>query len=319
MKPQDIPQPFPEHADVPLRVRFYPLWMWFFVGTMLFAQTFIATRLWGGWNARALVHLVAIQLIFLPRVILLAIAISLGLTLMSSRLVRWIARPMSRKWLNPTRLIPAEPEIPLFLRTGESPIASIPGRRKTDQLWEPGWLVLTDNRLLWISGIWRTICWEIDPYDPEHPLTERVRVDRSPRWFGGYVVGMPPHLIADLGETREDSPTSETLAIAGPDEFMRFLTAAIEGEELPGEPESMEPLAQPPADDTQAQPTDDVPRNDSKIRRNVTGRIQLPPLRDYSKRRVKRPPPPVSQPASDQPAAPEIVRNIVLPPRRRYR
>lgn len=317
MNPSDNPQSFPERNQVPLRVRFYPLWLWYFVGCLLVAQTFLVTRLWGGWNAMALLQLVAFQVIFLPRIALIAVGASLGLTLLTSRLVSWIARPMAVRWLAPLSILPPESEIPLYLRTGERPLIQVPGRRKVQTAWEPGWLIVTEGRLIWLSGIWRTVCWDIDTDDSAWPLESRVRPGRTSRWFGGYVVGMPPRLIAERYDDAENALITEVLAIADPAGFMKSL-AEIRNPVCPPEP------SVPSAPGAVSDSLVDLPP-----RRGLSSPVPtaqsagsshpaLPPLRDYASSRVRR----GRTRGSSENVKPQrvgtIVGAVVLPPRREW-
>lgn len=325
MKHPGNPQTFPERNAMNLRVRFYPLWGWFFVTTVLLAQTYLATRLWGGWNALALLQLVAFQLIFLPRIVLIAAGISLGLTILSSRLVRWIAHPLAIKWFTPLSLIPPESEITLYLRTGERAIAQIPGRRRTERTWEPGWLILTNSRLVWLSGIWRTICWEIDFRDPARPLLSCVGLGRTPRWFGGYVVGVPPRLIALHDHSPNENPTRDVLAIADPAGFLQMIGSIPPGGVVPDR--SITTFTEA---DTFSVDDSNAMTKQAPAERSTPAKIELPPPRDYSRTRrrkgtsaerreeSKNDTEPTQVPTPEPDRQVRSVRGIVLPPRRNY-
>ncbi len=318
MYPAHNPPSFSERPKVPLRVRFYPLWWWYFVACVLVAQSFLVTRLWGGWNAIALLQLVAFQVIFLPRIALIAVGVSLGLTLLTSRLVNWIARPMATRWLAPVSILPPASEIPLYLRTGERPLLQVPGRRKAQNMWEPGWLVLTDDRLLWFSGIWRTVCWEIDAHDPALPVESRVFIGQAARWFGGYVVGMPPRLNLERDEHTKDTAITEVLAIADPAGFIHALALArnpvIDRPQAVSEepePESRSQVDLPP-----------VRRTGRSARVNPkpaqSGHPKLPPLRDYSRARFRDAKPGDLKETGPALTVETIAGTVVLPPRREW-
>lgn len=315
MKALDSPPSIPERTVVPLRVRFYPLWGWFFVGTVLFAQSFLVSRLWGGWNAMALLQLLAFQILFLPRIVLLAGGISLGLTLLSSRLVHLIARPMARRWLEPTSVLPPASEIPLYLRTGERPLMQIAARRKADHVWEPGWLIVTDSRLVWLSGIWRTVIWDMDIRDSGEPAATRIRLGRSPRWFGGYVVGVPPRVLVEREDAATKARTTEVLAMIDPDSFEAFLNAG----DATSEEEADELSPRAAAELTRAEP--ETPAESPETGSNPAGagpamRPQLPPRRDYTKKRPKRTRAQAQSPRAHETPAKRFVGKVELPPRR---
>ena len=316
MKALDSPPSIPERAVVPLRVRFYPLWGWFFVGSVLFAQSFLVSRLWGGWNAMALLQLVAFQILFLPRIVLLAGGISLGLTLLSSRLVHWIARPMARRWFEPTSVLPPASEIPLYLRTGERPLLRIAARRKANQLWEPGWLIVTENRIVWLSGIWRTVIWDVDILESGKPLAARVHLGHSPRWFGGYVVGAPPRVYVERNDAGTMGHPPEVLAMVDPYGFADFLRggAATQTDhaEVPS-PQVPEDVTRPEAETPVASPETGAAPAPAKS----ASRPQLPPRRDYTKKRPKRTRTKPDAGITDEPPVKTFVGKVELPPRRR--
>lgn len=318
MKPSESPPATTEDAGVPLRVRFVPLWGWLFVGTVVFAQTFLATRLWGGWNARALLQLFAFQIFFLPRIFLLATGISMALALVLDRLVRWIARPMAQRWLRPIKLIPPETEIPLYLRPSERQLLHMAARRKADHLWEPGWLVLTDDRLLWLSGVWRTIAWEIDARDADHPIANRVRRGESPRWFGGLVVGVPPRVLIERDAEDKNGQVTETLAMIDPAGLEAFLRPGSNHGE-----ESMETLlaidAEKSVRTSAAAPAENPIEPAAWKVTPCEARPNLPPRRDYGRtcRVLKSGQAPAERnPGAEVSAKADFVN---LPPRRDFR
>lgn len=318
MNPADNPQPFAERPQVPLRVRFYPLWWWYFVGSVLVAQTFLATRLWGGWNAIALLQLVAFQVIFLPRIALIAAGVSLALTLLTSRMVRWIARPMAIRWLAPMSILPPASEIPLYLRTGERPLIQVPGRRRVQNIWEPGWLIVTEDRMLWLSGIWRTVCWDIDAPDPKWLLESHVRLGRTSRWFGGYVVGMPPRLIAERDDDKENSTLTEVLAIVDPAGFIQALTSIGNPLVERTESETASSLAVTRLE-VELPPLRRSGPSQAKISHAAgSPHPALPPLRDYSRNRVHRGRGKAHEGGENVPRAGTIVGAVMLPPRREW-
>lgn len=317
MKAFDSPPSIPERTVVPLRVRFYPLWGWFFVGSVLFAQSFLVSRLWGGWNAMALLQLVAFQILFLPRIVLLAGGISLGLTLLSSRLVHWIARPMARRWFEPTSVLPPASEIPLYLRTGERPQLQIAARRKADHVWEPGWLIVTESRIVWLSGIWRTVIWDVDTLESGEPLAAHVRLGHSPRWFGGYVVGAPPRVYVERDDANSMGHPPEVLAMADPYGFADFLRAGAEtqadhADEPDPVPQVSENPIRPEVEAAAASSETDTAPAPAKS----PERPQLPPRRDYTKKRPKRTRVKADAGKTDKPAAKRFVGKVELPPRR---
>ena len=293
-----------------MRVRLGPLLRWFFMGFLLFAELFLASRLWAGWRPRALARVLAVQIFFAPRLMLFSLGFALFATFVAERMVRWIARPMAARWLTPTVGLPPETELPLFLRMGETIQTSTPARHKTEQGWEPGWLVLTDQRLFWLSGIWRTAAWELDA---AQPLAHRLQAGPVPRWLGGYVVGMPPRLIIHLSPTAylEDERV-ELVALAHPAEFMRRV-------ELQDDPKGgwMNEPVPSPHDEPVLTLVKSLGRTpevaDPLAARNVTlppRRPQQPRPERVRKKPVERPSGPISR------EHPLVVRGVTLPPRR---
>lgn len=213
------PQPTLNSAgQVALKVRFVALMRWFFVGFLIFAETFLATRVWAGWRPQAVARVVAVQIFFAPRLMGFALGFAIVATFLAERMVRWIARPLCRKWLSPMRGLPPESELPLYLKVGETIETPIRGRRKTEHGWEPGWLILTDRRLFWLSGIWQMTAWELDrPLLDTNPA-EFLHQGTAPRWLGGYVVGMPGRLFVAMAPgVASDTTTWHEVAIADPD------------------------------------------------------------------------------------------------------
>ena len=300
--------------EMQLRVRIGPLLRWFFVGFFLFAEIYLASRLWGGWRLRALAHLMAIQIFFAPRLLLIGFAFSAVATLITERIVRWVARPLSARWLSPAKGLPSDLELPLFLRVGENLERSFRGRRKIEHGWEPGWLVLTDQRAFWLSGIWRMIVWELPRKNADDSLLNRFDFDPAPHWFAGFVVGMPPRLIVRLTtETNRANDDRELIALARPQELLEHL-----------EPDLIRQFHEISVidEDAKAQQASIFSQRQMATRylqKAVTvslseksGQVVLPPRR-VRKARIR--PVKTIKPVSEEP--PAEVRGIQLPPRRR--
>jgi len=203
---------------------------WFFLGFFLFAQLYLATRLWGGWRPQALARLLAIQLFFTPRLLFAGFAFSAFATVFAERLVRWIARPLSAKWLSPTKGLPAESELPLFVRVGETIEIPFRARRKAEHGWEPGWLILTDQRLFWLSGVWQMTAWEIDRRNPNDPIMTRLDLQTPAQWLAGFVVGMPPRIEIQMKPTAyPEDDHLETIAMADPQKLLEHLDPELVG------------------------------------------------------------------------------------------
>ena len=75
------------------------------------------------------------------------------------------------------------------MRIGETIELATTGRRKTENKWEPGWLIISTERMFWLSGVWRMTAWEIERTTLDIPLTARLSLADGPRWLGGFVVG----------------------------------------------------------------------------------------------------------------------------------
>ena len=301
----DSPSSSPRFTNlVPLRVRFGPLLRWFFLGFFLFAEIFLATRLWNGWQIQAIGRLLAVQIFFAPRLLFAGFAFSAFATVMAERMVRWIARPLSTKWLKPSTGLPLESELPLHMRVGEAIELATTGRRKTENKWEPGWLIISTERMFWLSGVWRMTAWEIERTTLDIPLTARLSLADGPRWLGGFVVGMPPRLIVHLSPTAyAEDEHQETIALADLEAIFQHLDPESY---LVAEPTDPEPLIAPPSQPVQL--------SDRPSPLEVRGVI-LPPRRVVQQKvRPEMVKPPL-RPVSKQ--DPLEVRGVMLPPRRK--
>ncbi|MCY2934027.1 MAG: hypothetical protein WCJ40_04770 [Planctomycetota bacterium] len=312
---QARPSPTPGFTNlVPLRVRFGPLLRWFFLGFFLFAEIYLATRLWNGWQIQAIGRLVAIQIFFAPRLLFAGLAFSTLATVLAERMVRWIARPLSTRWLKPTTGLPPESELPLHIRIGELMQLATPARRQIEHGWEPGWLIITSQRMFWLSGVWRTTAWELDRSSLQNPEKNRLSLAPAPRWLGGFVVGMPPRLIVHLSPTAyPEDEHQETIALTEPLTILEYL-----GPDSIDDPEQADFDSEPLL---QTQPTTEplpvvkpIPRSNRPSPLEVRG-ITLPPRRLASKK---------PQPSEEKPSIKPIgrvdpleVRGVVLPPRRK--
>lgn len=305
LRPQPTGKP---GSQAPLRVRKGPLLRWFFVGFLLFAEVFLASRVWAGWRPPALARVFAVQIFFAPRLMLFSLGFALFATLLAERMVHWIARPMTSRWLSPTVGLPPESELPLYLKMGETIQKSTPARHKTEHGWEPGWLILTDQRLFWLSGIWRSTTWELDRIDPEDSITDRLELGPVPRWLGGYVVGMPPRLIVHLSPTAyAEDGRDELVALAHPHEFLQLMEQAAQRLDQP------EPVHEEPVIASVRAMGPSLPANHPLELRNVS----LPPRRQRQPRPEpvrRRPPVERSKPIAGH--HPLAVRGVTLPPRR---
>src|SRR5258708_853422 len=83
--------------------------------------------------------------------VFLALLLGGVFTLLVILVVRLIVRPALNLWLRPT----VDPSGWMFhLAASESPVASVPGRRKSGSRWQPGALVLTNRRLWFFPAGW---------------------------------------------------------------------------------------------------------------------------------------------------------------------
>ena len=302
--------------DLQLRVRFGPLMRWFFIGFFLFAEIYLATRVWGGWRPRALLQLLAIQVFFAPRLLFAGFAFAAIATVFTDRLVKWVARPLSLRWLSPQKGLPSESELPLFLRVGERLEKPIRARRKIDHGWEPGWLIITDQRLFWLSGVWRMISFELSRNFPSDPLLSHFAFAPAPHWLAGFVTGMPPRIVIDL----TDSPTCENricevIAMASPKDLLEYLQPGL----LKLFDEMNESLTESLAREAAIKSSTQIPTRN--LQRSLTASeppkstmIALPPRRERN--RVSKPVKVVEE-IPNEPL--HEVRGIQLPPRRRRR
>jgi hypothetical protein len=307
-----------ELGEVPLRVRFFPLWRWYFLGSFLCVETYLASRFWGGWDVVALLRILAIQVVFAPRLMLIAAAGSLVLTLLSDRLIRWIARPMSRRWLSPRDSMPPEAELTLYLRVGETTQEAFRGRIRTEFGWSPGWLVLTDLRLFWLSGIWRTIVWEIDRAESGDTFATRLSLTRPPRWLGGFVVGMPPRVVVERASAATPTAQAETIALQAPDHLLKAV-APIETEQTHAFVATpANPIQPPDSAGTHQRATDWAAITcDASAKRTPNG-VELPRRRDLRSIARGRMPS-VDDGETKRDRIENAANGVTLPPRRRLK
>lgn len=298
-------------GQVALKVRFVALMRWFFVGFLIFAETFLATRVWAGWRPQAVARVVAVQIFFAPRLMGFALGFAFVATLLAERMVRWIARPLSRSWLAPTRGLPPESELPLYLKVGETIETPIRGRRKTEHGWEPGWLILTDRRLFWLSGVWQMTGWELD-----RTLLNISHLHQgpAPRWLGGYVVGMPGRLFVQTAPDKASGTTiRQEVAIADPDALLRRLGLTKQLVDTGHEPSGAEVATKPPRHLPSVRALNQRKPGQSPLEERE---ITLPPRRVPKPKPVPAGMPKVAGLSSSAQADPLVLRGVTLPPRR---
>ncbi|MFM7317000.1 MAG: hypothetical protein ACKO5E_08625 [bacterium] len=299
-----------------MRVRFGPLLRWFFVGFFLFAEIFLATRVWGGWRPKAIGQLLAIQIFFAPRLLFAGFAFAAFATVFTDRLVKWVAKPLSARWLTPMKGLPPEPELPLFLRVGERLEKAYRARRKIEHSWEPGWLLITDQRLFWLSGVWRMTSFELPRGVSSDPVLSHLDFDPAPHWLAGFVVGMPPRILIDLNHTPySENSYCEVIAMASPKDLIEHLQPGL----ISLFAELNDSLKEKLVDEATLKKARAVPKR-SLQRENTTAQVstsalmELPPRRErkVKPKRVKE-----QTVVKDEPIT--EVRGIQLPPRRRKR
>ncbi len=287
ISPSTSRQIFP---DPRLKVRFGRLLRWYFFGCFLLIQILIANRIWGGWRPLALARMLAIQLFFTPRILLGCLVFSIITAVISERLIRWIAQPLCVRWLTPNRGLPAESELPLFIRVGEVIEKSFRARIKAEHSWEPGWLILTDQRLFWLSGIWRTTSWEVDRRLPSDPVIGRIDLQRPPKWLAGFVVGLPPRVRVHMKPTSyPEDDRFELLALGEPESLLDCLdpdlVQAVRTEHAGAEQNPLQPFSceiwNMPVSQLQKSATPTCPL--------AIRNVELPPVREKPIKVVKPP------------------------------
>ena len=115
-------------------------------------------------------------------------------------------------WLKPS----VDPSRWLFhLSAGETVVASVPGRWRSDGRWQPGALVLTDRRIWFLPAAWGVEPWslareELERIETEPPPLARLAAIRN--W---------PELVA-----RSSARTGEhaCFAVADPDAVLAWFT-----------------------------------------------------------------------------------------------
>jgi hypothetical protein len=124
--------------------------------------------------------------------------------------VRLVARPLLSIWLRPV----ADPSAGLFhLAASETIIASVPARRKSRWVWQPGALVLTNRRIWFIPS-----AWDSEPSSVELGDVENCEL-QLPACAGiGLVTNWPPVLKL---LTRHESRW--TIAVRDPEVVLEWL------------------------------------------------------------------------------------------------
>jgi hypothetical protein len=135
--------------------------------------------------------------------IILAGCVTLALTLA----VQLIIRPLLNLWLRPR----VDPSWWLFhLSSGDSPLASVPGRWKSDGRWQPGALVLTNRRIWFFPAAWEVEPWSMARQDLEQIEMEPSRLSRL------VPIRNWPELLCFSGRVKEDA----CFAVADPDSVL---------------------------------------------------------------------------------------------------
>jgi hypothetical protein len=132
-------------------------------------------------------------------------------TLAATLAVQLIIRPLLNLWLKPR----VDPSWWLFhLSSGDSPLASVPGRWKSDGRWRPGALVLTNRRIWFFPAAWGVEPWSLAREELERIEEEPSRLARlAPirNW---------PELLRVSARTKEDA----CFAVADPDAVLGWFS-----------------------------------------------------------------------------------------------
>jgi hypothetical protein len=122
--------------------------------------------------------------------------------------VQLIVGPLLNLWLKPR----VDPSCWVFhLSSGDSPVASVPGRWKSDGRWRPGALVLTNRRIWFFPAAWDVEPWSLSRAEIEHIEPEPSRLARL-----APMRNWPELLRLSAARTKEDA----CFAVADPDEVL---------------------------------------------------------------------------------------------------
>ncbi|MGP0064761.1 MAG: hypothetical protein ACLQGP_14330 [Isosphaeraceae bacterium] len=92
-------------------------------------------------------------------------------TLATTMVVQVIVRPLLNRWLTPK----VDPSWWMFhLSSGDSPLASVPGRWQSEGRWQPGALVLTSRRIWFFPADWGH-----PPWSAARDSIERIEAEPS--------------------------------------------------------------------------------------------------------------------------------------------
>jgi hypothetical protein len=133
------------------------------------------------------------------------------LTLAANLIVKLIVQPLLNLWLKPR----VDPSCWVFhLSSGDSPVASVPGRWKADGRWRPGALVLTNQRVWFFPAD-----WGIEPWSSARAEIERIEAE--PARLARFVpIRNWPESLRFSARTKEDA----CFAVADPDAVLGWFS-----------------------------------------------------------------------------------------------
>lgn len=147
---------------------------------------------------------IAAMVIWTPRVLFYAFLLGAIVTVLADLLVRFVIRPLVRRWLSP----PNEELVGSFhLDARERILRSTPARRSAGMLWPPGQLVLTDRKVWFFPS-----AWDAEPWSMPLDRCQDARTVEAPRFLLGFVTDLPERLQIPTGPGQH-----ETFVLLDPD------------------------------------------------------------------------------------------------------
>ena len=140
-------------------------------------------------------------------------------TLVAALAIQLIVRPLLNRWLKPS----VNPSQWLFhLSAGETVLASVPGRRRSDGRWPSGEMVLTDRRLWFLPAAWGVEPWTLERQQLARIGTEppaMARLAALQNW---------PELLHVWARTGEQA----RFAVADPDEVLAWFAPDLRRDDV---------------------------------------------------------------------------------------
>ncbi len=140
-------------------------------------------------------------------------------TLLAALAVQLILRPLLNLWLKPS----VDPSRWLFhLSAGETVVASVPGRWRSDGRWPSGEIVLTNRRIWFLPA-----AWGVEPWSLERKELARIETE-PPRLARLAAIQNWPELLRFSARTGEHA----RFAVADPDAVLAWFATDLRRDDV---------------------------------------------------------------------------------------